>query len=100
MNLIKRFLQRLFIPETKDKGFYSIVRCHECGEEIRVRIEPATDFQLEYNPINSRHFYTINKEILGKNCFNLMRLKMALTKDTQILSTDTESCDFITFGRE
>lgn len=82
------------------KTFYAIVRCLDCREEVKVRINHSSDFQVEYSPRNPEHSYTIKKEIIGKKCFNLMKLTLALTKDGKVLFTDTVSCEFVKFGKE
>jgi len=82
------------------KAFYAMVRCSDCGEEVRTRINRSSDFQLEYNPHNPGHYYTITKEIIGRNCFNLMKLTLALSRDLKVLFFDAKSCEFITFERE
>ncbi len=82
------------------KAFYASVKCSDCGEEIRIRINRSSDFQLEYKPVNPEHCYTIKKEIIGKNCFNLMGLTLALKKNLTILFADTKACEFIGFDRE
>jgi len=76
------------------------VKCSDCGEEVKVRINRSSDFQIEYNAQDPERYYTIKKEIIGKDCFNLMRLKLALTKDLKVLFDDASGCKFIEFERE
>lgn len=99
MKSVQRLIGYLLNPGSK-KAFYVMVRCSDCGEEVRTRINRSSDFQLEYNPHNPGHYYTITREIIGRNCFNLMRLKLALSRDLKVLFFDTESCEFIKFDRE
>jgi hypothetical protein len=99
MKLIKKIIQNL-LPARPKKAFYLIVKCSDCGEEVRVRINRSSDFQIEYNSYNPRHFYTIKKEIIGKSCFNLMSLNLALTKNGEVLFVDTKACSFIKFDKE
>lgn len=96
---IKKILDKFLFASPKN-AFYVIVKCSECGEEVRVRIDRSSDFQVEYNPRNPEHCYTITKEIIGKNCFNLMKLALALSRKAQVLFCDTHACEFITFERE
>jgi len=99
MKAIKRIIKNLIPPGPK-KAFYLEVRCPDCGEEVRVRINRSSDFQTEYKPRNSEHCYTIKKEIIGKNCFNIMGLSVALTKSAKVLFVDASSCEFLKFERE
>ena len=99
MKIIKTIIKNIF-PSSPKKAFYAVVKCSDCGEEVKVRIDRSSDFQVEYNAHNSQHGYTIKKEIIGKNCFNLMSLTLSLTKDAKLLFADTKACKFVAFGRE
>ncbi len=99
MKVITKLLRDMITNSSK-KAFYISVKCSDCGEEIRVRINRSSDFQLEYKSVNPEHCYTIKKEIIGKNCFNLMGLTLALTKNLRILFADAKACEFIRFDRE
>ncbi len=99
MKTITKILKNMITGNSK-KAFYISVKCSDCGEEIKVRINRSSDFQLEYKAVNPEHFYTIKKEIIGKNCFNLMSLTLALTKNLKILFADAKACEFIKFDRE
>lgn len=82
------------------RAFCAVVKCSDCGEEVRVRIDRSSDFQAEYNTRNPEHCYTIKKEIIGKNCFNLMKLSLALTRDAGLLFSDSRGCELISFERD
>jgi len=99
MKVITKILRDMIANSSK-KAFYISVKCFDCGEEIRVRINRSSDFQLEYKPVNPEHCYTIKKEIIGKNCFNLMSLTLALTKNLKVLFADAKACEFMRFDRE
>jgi len=100
--LLKTFkkITKLLLPANPKKAFYAAVKCSDCGEEVKVRINRSSDFQIVYNAPNPEHYYTIKKELLGKNCFNLMKLTIALTKNVKILFVDAKGCEFVTFERE
>ena len=99
MKTLKRFVENLFVSNTK-KAFSLLIKCSDCKEEISVRVNSSSDFQVEYAPKNPEHRYTIKKEIIGKGCFNLMHITLALTKSGKVLFTDESGCQFLSFGRE
>ena len=99
MKLIKNLIKNLPLSNTA-RSFYAVVRCLECGEEIRVRVRYSSDFQIAYDAQNSDHCYTIKKEIIGKDCYNLMKLTLAVTKNAKVLFADTKACSFIKLDRE
>jgi len=99
MKLIKRLIRRISSPGQK-KAFYVTVKCSDCGEEVRVRIDSSSDLQMEYNARNPKHAYTVKKDIIGRDCFSLMKVTIALTGAIKVLFVDTEGCEFIGFKKE
>ncbi|MFC1666661.1 hypothetical protein ACFL0P_02150 [Candidatus Omnitrophota bacterium] len=99
MKNVKKIIKNLTSSGSK-KVFYASVKCSGCEEEVKIRINRPSDFQEEYNPHNPEHCYTVKKEIIGKKCFNLMKLTLALTKKINVLFADAESCEFMAFDRE
>ena len=97
--MLESFFKRL-IPKEPKKAFYAVVRCSDCGEEIRIKINHSYDFQREYDPHNPEHYYTIKREISGKDCFKLMYLTLALTRSARLLFFDVKDCEFVKFERE
>jgi len=99
MKFIAKIIKNL-VPSGPKKTFYAVVKCADCGENVKIRINLSSDFQIEYTAHNPKHAYTVKKEIIGKDCFNLMGLTIALTKDIKVLFTDVKACEFINFGVE
>jgi len=99
LKILKK-ITKILTSSSPKKAFYAMVKCSDCGEEVKIRINRSSDFQIAYNSNNPEHRYTIKKELLGKNCFNLMELILALTKNVKVLFADTKGCEFITFERE
>lgn len=99
MKTVKKIIEILF-PGTQKKAFYAAVRCKDCGEEVRIRINRSSDFQMAHDSSNPSHYFTVKKEVIGKDCFNLMGLTLALTNNASLLFADVKGCEFITFDRE
>ncbi len=99
MKAIKDFFKR-FLSSKDPNDYQAVVLCSHCMEEIVVGIKKWSDFQDEYNPHNSKHAYTVKKEIIGKNCYSIMKLTIGLTRESGVLFAETESCKFIRFGKK
>lgn len=99
MKTIRKFIKNL-LPKNPKNAFYAFVECTDCREKVKISINRSSDFQAAYNAHNPEHCYNIKKEIIGKNCFNLMGLSLALTKNAKVLFVDTKGCNFITFEAE
>ena len=99
MKAFKKIIKNLLSSSPKN-AFYAMVKCSDCGEEVKVRINHSADFQIEYNAQNPQHAFTVKKEIIGKDCFNLMGLTLALARDARLLFSDCKACRFVKFERE
>ena len=68
------FLRRLFGGGTpRDNGIYLYVRCNNCGEPIRIRVNPGTDLSPVYEGAGDDEAgYELRKEILGNRCYRLI----------------------------
>ncbi|MFH1854250.1 MAG: hypothetical protein ABH815_02950, partial [Candidatus Omnitrophota bacterium] len=99
LNYMKAINVKKFLPGNPRRAFYAVVKCSDCGEEVNIRIDRSSDFQTECNAHNPEHIYTIKKEAIGKNCFNLMNLSLALTKEARLLFFNTQACEFVKFER-
>ncbi len=67
------------------------VKCSNCGEVIKVRVNTLTDLESLYtdSAVKSAAF-RLRKEILGKSCQNLMMLKVDFDRDKKIISAEIE----------
>jgi len=95
------FLSRLFggggsAPAGADGALWLYVRCARCGEAIRVRINPRTDAQPEYDESGRSTHHFLRKEILGNNCPNLMSVELQLDSRYRTTDQTAERCVIIT----
>ncbi len=96
------FLSRLFggggsaAPAGADGTLWLYVRCARCGEAIRVRINPRTDAQPEYDESGRSTHHFLRKEILGNNCPNLMSVELQLDSRYRTTDQTAERCAIIT----
>ncbi|MDQ3856499.1 MAG: hypothetical protein M3281_08930 [Chloroflexota bacterium] len=69
------FLKKLFggEPSATDEGLYFYVRCGQCGEAIRIRVNPSADLSpLFEGEGDDPTGYELRKEILGNRCFRMI----------------------------
>ncbi len=99
------FLSRLFGRRSAagsaadaDGALWLYVRCARCEETIRVRLQPRTDAQPEYDESGRATHSFLRKEILGNRCPNLMSVELHLDGRGRISDQSAERCTII--GRE
>ena len=59
--------------QAADQGLYLYVRCDNCGEPIRIRVNLANDLSPVYEDEDDlEDGYELRKQILGNRCYKLM----------------------------
>jgi len=72
-----------------------VVKCARCGEEIKITVNRTTDLQSLYlEPGGKGAAYRLKKEILGKNCPNLVNITVDFGRNYGILSRDISGGEF------
>ena len=71
------FLKKLFSGggSPSDEGIYFYVRCNNCKEPIRIRINPSSDLSPTFEGEDEGDDptgYEVRKEILGNRCYRLI----------------------------
>ena len=75
------------------------VRCHACGEHIRVRIDREHDLSAEFDGASDwPSGYVVHKEVVGQQCFR--RIGLDLTFDAQKRLTDQRATGGALVSRE
>jgi hypothetical protein len=60
--------------DSDGRAVYFYVRCNACGEKIRVRIDTYNDLLQEYDDRERVSGYSVQKDVIGNNCFKMMHL--------------------------
>jgi hypothetical protein len=95
-----RWLVRLFSRQARQAGpaaLWIYVRCHRCGETIRVRADRRYDLVSEMrDPGESGSAYTLHKDIVGARCFQRIAVDLAFDGRLQIVDRRITGGDFLT----
>jgi len=95
--MFKRIAKKLFGEGTSVQspgGFFLNVRCNECGEEFNLFINKSTDLAQNFDERGGVS-YSLNKEIIGSNCRNLIYVKMEFDGGKNLVSRQIENGEFI-----
>jgi len=81
------------------RAFTIEVRCDRCGEIIPVRIDRDHEVQQEFAPDAQEGDHPIRwvlrKEVVGKNCQNLVRFTIVFAADQCLESSSIEGGRFV-----
>lgn len=81
------------------RSFTLTVRCQQCGEIIRVRIDRDHELQSVYpedaEEGDDPQGYVLRKEIVGEDCQNLIRFTIHFDRDRGLVASEIEGGEFI-----
>lgn len=95
--MLKKFAKKLFSGSSAPRragGFFLNVRCDQCGESFRLFINTSTDLMQEFDE-KENLYYKLNKEIIGANCRNLIRVEMVFDGAKKLVSKKIENGTFL-----
>jgi len=79
-----------------EHGYYFYVRCSRCGELIRVRADRRWDFQQEFDSgRDAVAGYTLSKEVMGKQCFQMIRVTIHFDSRRQETEREIHGGQFV-----
>lgn len=96
-DMLKRLAKKLFSggPSVQTpEGFFLKVRCSACGEVFNLFINKSTDLAQNFDEQGSAT-YSLNKEIIGGQCRNLIHVKMEFDGAKNLVSREIENGEFI-----
>lgn len=74
-----------------DDAIWLYVRCDNCGEKLRIRVDRGYDLQPD-----PEGGYFLRKEMMDGRCFRLMYGELRFDRDYNILSQELSGGHFIT----
>jgi hypothetical protein len=95
--MLKRIAKKLFGegPSAESPGgFFLKVRCDACGEVFNLFINKSTDLLQNFSK-QGGVTYSLNKEIIGGRCRNLIHVKMEFDGAKNLVSKQIENGEFI-----
>jgi len=94
---MSKWMKRLFSAQNSPTSgsFIVKVKCKRCGEVIEVRIKPKEEANPEFGDMDQIIKYEMHKEILGKNCPNLITLYLEFSPSWSIISKNIENGEII-----
>ena len=94
--MLKSFLKKIIgggTPGVSSNGFFLDVRCSQCGEAFHLFINKSADLAQDFGE-DGELTYFLNKEIIGSNCRNLIRVHMKFDSAKKLVSKKIENGEF------
>ena len=95
--MLKTLVKKLFGGDPSvqtSEGFFLNVRCNACGEAFNLFINKSTDLVQNFDG-NGGVTYSLNKEIIGGRCRNLIYVRMEFDGTKNLVSREIKNGEFI-----
>ena len=95
--MLKKLAKRLFGGRpsvSSTEGFFIDVRCSACGEAFHLFINKSTDLLQNFDEAGGVT-YSLDKEIVGGLCRNLIHVRMEFDGAKKLVSREIENGEFI-----
>ncbi|MFP3853185.1 MAG: hypothetical protein ACLFWD_02705 [Anaerolineales bacterium] len=95
MGILER-IKRLFQASGDQDAHWVHVRCNQCGEALRTRVDLAHDLTTQYDSNGHVEGYFARKMIIGSDrCFNQIEVEMEFDRSRQPLSHEVQGGELI-----
>jgi hypothetical protein len=84
------------LVDSDGRALYFYVKCSTCDEKIRVRVDMYNDLAQEFDENDRTSGYTLDKDVLGNQCFRMMHLHVTFDSSKRILEKSVENGTLIT----
>jgi hypothetical protein len=78
-----------------DSGIYFYVRCERCGDRVRVRVNPASELQQEYEGGDQPVGYMVRKMVVDQRCFRPIEVVLRFDRGRREKSREISGGAFI-----
>jgi hypothetical protein len=96
LSLLKKF-KDMFTPEVVDRSAHWVyVRCDECGEKLRTRIDLDHDLSDQYDDTGDETTYFCRKTLIGsERCFRPIEVELTFNAQRQLIDKKIQGGQFI-----
>jgi hypothetical protein len=91
-------LKKLFSDQAdNDGGIYFYVRCDRCSDQVRVRINPASELRQEFDESGEAvRGYSVRKMVVDQRCFRPIEVNVRFDSSRRELSREIHGGTFLT----
>jgi hypothetical protein len=80
----------------RDDGIYLYVRCDRCGDRVRVRLNPSSELQQEFDESGEGvRAYSVRKMVVDQRCFRPIEVRFQFDAARRERSREIEGGTFL-----
>jgi hypothetical protein len=80
----------------RDEGIYFYVRCDRCGDRVRVRLNPSSELQQEFDESGEGvRAYSVRKMVVDQRCFRPIEVRFQFDAARRERSREIEGGTFL-----
>lgn len=97
MGFLRQVRQLFGHRAERDDGLYFYVRCDRCAAVVRVRLNPATELQQDFDEQGDRvSGYFVRKVVVDSRCFRPIEAKLWFDAARRVRSREISGGTFVT----
>ncbi len=90
-------LKQLFQPPNRERNYWFYVRCGNCDEVLKGRVDLYNDLSLRFEESSSKNVYYCRKVIIGsKGCYCPIEVEMFFDTNRRMVDKRITGGDFVT----
>lgn len=95
MGILNKLFKNMMLAKPDRDTLWVNIQCSNCGEKIKVRINPRTDLVPESGE-TSGSYYTLHKEAMDGKCYRLIRIYLEFDANRNIIKQNIQGGQLIT----
>jgi hypothetical protein len=89
MGIFNKLFKKLTLPQPDQDVLWINLQCSNCGEKIKIRINPSADLIPESGETPGS-YYTLHKEAMDNKCYRLIKVYLEFDMNRRILKQDIQ----------
>jgi hypothetical protein len=94
MGILNKLFKGLTLPKPDQDVLWIYIQCSNCGEKIKVRINPRTDLVPESGDTPGS-VYTLHKEAIDNKCYRLIKIYLEFNANRSIIKQNIQGGQFV-----
>ena len=89
--MVLKRLANLFTPRTTQRELFFYVRCQQCGEVLRGRVDLYNELSVEYNERGEPESYYTRKVLVGaRRCYRPIEVELTFDRNRTLLNQEVK----------
>ncbi|MEA3439542.1 MAG: hypothetical protein U9R58_04600 [Chloroflexota bacterium] len=88
-------LSNLFAPKGDTYGYWVVVKCNQCGEIIKTRVDLRNDLSLRYDEQGKSTYYCRKVLVGDQHCFQKVEIQLTFDVKRKLVDRQISGGEFV-----